>query len=54
CSSRRSTLPAICPFHDNTKRATSQDPAHPHLPAEPFQRLELPHQLAQNSFVSTS
>ncbi len=42
CSSCGSTLPAVCPFHDNTKRAASQDPAHPHLPAETFQRLELP------------
>lgn len=49
CSSCWSTLPAVCPLHDNTKRTTNQDPTHPHLPAEPPQRLELPHKHTENS-----
>lgn len=52
-SSRGPPIPAVCPVHDNSKRTTSQDPTHPHLPAEPSQQLELPHTRTHNC-ISTS
>lgn len=49
CSAYRSTLPALCPFHDQPQRAPGEDPAHTHISAEHPQRLELPLLITTNT-----
>lgn len=42
CSAHRSTLPALCAFHDQPQRTPGEDPAHTRISAEHPQQLELP------------